>query len=199
MNSSFKNWTAEEKTAFAASKNTEFEYIVRIAAETGVRIGELLALKWSDVDFKNNMITIHGTVVYTKGKGCKITSPKSLKSNRTIPVTSKLIDDLKRFKLTEGKRLKAFKKGSRIEDKTIIHNNKWTLCIPSEVSIRFSRFLKENGLRKIRFHDLRHTHASLLVNEYGMNVTAVRDRLGHSRASITMNRYIRGTSKQQLS
>ena len=139
------------------------------------------------------------TVVYTKGKGCKITSPKSLKSNRTIPVTSKLIDDLKRFKLTEGKRLKAFKKGSRIEDKTIIHNNKWTLCIPSEVSIRFSRFLKENGLRKIRFHDLRHTHASLLVNEYGMNVTAVRDRLGHSRASTTMNCYISGTSKQQLS
>ena len=194
-----KPYSVEElRKLLQASKNTEFEYIVRIAAETGVRIGELLALKWSDVDFENNMITIHGTVVYTKGKGCIITSPKSLKSNRTIPVTSKLIDDLKRFKLSEGKCLKAFKKGSRIEDKTIIHNNKWTLCIPSEVSVRFSKFLEENGLRHIRFHDLRHTHASLLVNEYGMNVTAVRDRLGHSRASTTMNCYISGTAKQQL-
>ncbi|MGN1194486.1 MAG: tyrosine-type recombinase/integrase [Acutalibacteraceae bacterium] len=85
-----------------------------------------------------------------------------------------------------------------LQDKTIIHNNKWTLCIPSEVSVRFSKFLEENGLRHIRFHDLRHTHASLLANEYDTNVMAIRERLGHSRASTTMNCYISGTSKQQL-
>ena len=61
-----KPYSVEElRKLLQASINTEFEYIVRIAAETGVRIGELLALKWSDVDFKNNTITIHGTVVYT--------------------------------------------------------------------------------------------------------------------------------------
>lgn len=194
-----KSYTADElKKLIQASKGTEFEYIIEIEAETGLRIGELLALKWSGVDFKNNTITINGTVVYQKGKGCRICSPKSFKSNRTIPVTPNLIDDLKMLKQDEKKRLKAFKKGSRIDQKTIIHNICWNPCIPSEVSVRFSKFLEENGLRHIRFHDLRHTHASLLANEYGVNVMAIRDRLGHSRASTTMNCYIGGTSKQQL-
>ena len=125
-------------------------------------------------------------LTYIEGKNRKSNTLRGYKVN----VNNHIIPSIGDIKI---------QKGSRINDKTIIHNNKWTLCIPSEVSIRFSRFLKENSLRKIRFHDLRHTHASLLVNEYGMNVTAVRDRLGHSRASTTMNCYISGTSKQQLS
>ena len=191
--------TDELRELVQASIGTDLEWVLRIEVETGLRIGELLALKWSDIDFEKNTLTVNGTVVYIPKKGCQIDTPKNVSSNRTIPVSQSLIDNLKWLKKIEKKRLKAFKKKSRIDDKTIIHNKNWMPCIPSSISSRYSEFLKENNLRHIRFHDLRHTHASLLYNEYDLNITAIRDRLGHSRASTTMNFYVSGTSKQQLS
>lgn len=188
----------ELKCLIDVSKGTDFEYIIRIEAETGLRIGELLALTWSDIDFVNNTISINKTIVYEVGKGCTSSSPKSNKSNRTIPVTGDLIIALKDLKKNEIKKLKVFKKGSRINSKTIIHDKNWEPKSPHSVSLAFSKFLENNNLRHIRFHDLRHTHASLLYLEYNTDIIAIRDRLGHSRASTTRNSYITGTNKQQL-
>ncbi len=188
----------ELKRLIDVSKGTDFEYIIRIEAETGLRIGELLALTWSDIDFINNTISINKTIVYKVGKGCTSSSPKSEKSNRTIPVTEDLIIALEDFKKSEIKKLKDFKKGSIINSKTIIHDKNWEPKSPHSVSLAFSKFLENNNLRHIRFHDLRHTHASLLYLDYDTDIIAIRDRMGHSRASTTINSYVTGTYKQQL-
>lgn len=187
----------ELKKLLDTSKGTDLEYIVLIESETGLRIGELLALTWSDIDFINNTISINKTIVYKVGKGCTSSSPKSMKSNRTILVTEDLIIALRDLKKFEKKKLKELKKGSRLDSKTIIHDKNWEPKSPHSVSLAFSKFLENNNLRHIRFHDLRHTHASLLHSN-GTPIIAIRDRLGHSRASTTINFYVTGTDKQQL-
>ena len=143
-------------------------------------------------------IQVNKTLVYEKGRGCVFNTPKSNKSNRMIPITPELTNKLQAFKKAEKKRLKEFKKNSRIDNVTVIHNSKWKPCIPSDTSTKFTKFLKNNNLRHIRFHDLRHTHATLLLLDYNTKAVAVKDRLGHSRISTTINNYISGTSKQQM-
>ena len=194
-----QTYTVDElKTLLQVSKGTPLEIILQIEVNTGLRIGELLALKWSDIDFEKNEISIKGTVVYQKGKGSVIGTPKSLSSTRTIPVSASLIDRLKLLKAEESKQLSKFNKKWCLDDMPVIHNKKWGLCTASKISSDFSKLLRENNLRHIRFHDLRKSHASVLALEYNVEPYAIRERLGHSRVSTTMNCYIGGTAKQQI-
>lgn len=192
-------YTVDElRTLLQVSKGTPLEFILQIEVGTGLRIGEILALKWSDVDFERSQISVNGTVVYKKGEGCVIDTPKSYSSFRTIPIHSSLMNTLKKLKSEESKRLATLSKKKCLDDITIIHNKKWGLRIPSKVSSDFSKLLEKNNLRHIRFHDLRKTHASILALNYGMSPYAIRDRLGHSRVSTTIDCYISGTAKQQI-
>lgn len=147
----------------------------------GLRRGELVGLNWTNVDLIRKEIKIRDNAVrdYENG-GYTITSPKTKRSVRTIPLTSQLVEELKQLK-EESKKIYGFK-------------NTWYVLGYDE-PIPFSRLLNRKnrncelaGVQQIRLHDFRHSCASLLISQ-GANITLVARFLGHTKIDETLNTY----------
>lgn len=139
---------------------------------TGVRIGELLALEYGDIDFKNRKLIINKSYQRLDSKDV-ITPPKTPKSNREISLPDFLIEELRVY---TGK-LYGLHKHDRIFP--------YTKHFFEHEMIRGTR---DGEVKKIRLHDLRHSHASLLI-ELGFSALAIADRLGHEKVETTLNTY----------
>lgn len=151
-------------------KNEELKYqiIVRLALQCGMRRSEILGLTWKAIDLENNTISIFQATSTIKGIGTIISGTKNNSSIRTIYAKQEIIDLIKQLPNNEDLIL------------GYIHNDtitKW-----------FNKFLKRHNLKHMRFHDLRHTHATLLIAN-GIDMKTVSSRLGHSTISTTMNIY----------
>ena len=156
---------------------------------TGMRLGELCALKWSDIDCKNRTVTVNRTVQRISATGhisktiLMETSPKSESSKRTIPLTDPVLERLRKLK----------------GDKPYIFGEDKPLD-PRTMQQRFKRLLKEAGVGDRNFHTLRHVFATNCI-ENGMDVKALSEILGHADVKITLNRYVHptmDTKRQQL-
>lgn len=168
-------WTLEEfRKVIAECKEERFDIytILNVLFFTGMRIGELKALTYEDIDFENKSIRINKTLVRINGKDIA-TSPKTESSNRDILIDDKLIDILKLYcsKLYEV-------------------SNTSRLFLLNETNIRkmIKNFAKKAGVKEIRVHDLRHSHASLLIY-LGVNPLAISKRLGHDNLETTLKVY----------
>ncbi|WP_296114988.1 site-specific integrase [uncultured Anaerococcus sp.] len=163
----------------------------RILSLTGMRKGEAQALEWDDINFKENKIRINKTIS-TYGRNKKhISNPKTSSSNRIISVDKTSIDLLKDRK----KEQKEWNKNIRVEDKTqkyIFTTKDNELTYHNAPRKQFLKVVKNNNLRKIRLHDLRHTHASLCF-EAGMSPKDVQYRLGHKEIQTTLDVYTKVT------
>jgi len=157
-----------------AEADSRYRTLFRLAIFSGARQGELLGLKWSDIDWEKNQIHIQRT--YNNGGWYK---PKSAKSNRKIDLGPAMITELKKWKLACPKC-----------DLDLVFPNDAGGVIDDSSMLRrhFHPALKKAGLPRIRFHDLRHTYASLLI-EQGENIKYIQTQLGHSSPSITMDVY----------
>lgn len=179
-----EQWTALLETA---AKPTYIFWYAALLLEwgTGIRRGELVGLRWSDIDFKRQTIFICRAAITTK-EGPKISEPKSQKSRRTIPIPSTVLAELKKHKIRQAaKRLKA----TAWEDNDLVFPTRFgTVQDPCVVTRRFSRLVKAAGIPHISFHDLRHDHASRLFAQ-GEHPRDVQDRLGHSSITLTMDTY----------
>ena len=152
----------------------KYQIIVRLGVQCGMRRSEIVGLTWNNIDFINKTITIEKTLSYLKGEGQKIASTKNESSNRTIYVNDCILELINKLE----------KKSDFIFNKEHIDNiTKW-----------FKRFLKKNNLKDMRFHDLRHTHATLLISN-GVNMKTVSARLGHSSINTTLNLYTHSLSE----
>lgn len=163
-------------------------YVVfRVLAFTGMRRGELAALKWSDVDFNNGTITIDKTVAIDSNGGLHIQTPKTRKSIRTISVDDTTLSVLKTWKNELRKEL--FKRGKNIDkgDGFIFHAKNGKL-IAKRINYFLSTIISKYNLPPIKPHGFRHTHASLLF-ESGASIKEVQDRLGHENIKTTMDIY----------
>jgi integrase len=153
---------------------------------TGLRRGELLGLRWSDVDLKNNTVSIKQSLIRTK-QGLCFSEPKTAKSRRTIPIPQQLSNVLKRYKVKQNEsKLVA---GSAYQDKGLLFcNPAGSPLDPRSFTKAFKKVLVDANLLKIRFHDMRHTHATLLLllNEHPK---VVQERLGHSTIRMTLDTY----------
>lgn len=145
---------------------------------TGLRIGELLALTWQDIDFKKGMLHVSKTChdgKTEKGFGRIIDTPKTNSSKRIIPIPKQLIPLIKEMKREQ--------------------NNKWVIsCHDMPVTVRsyqrsFSLLLSKLNIPHKGFHSLRHTFATRAL-ECGMDVKTLSEVLGHKNATITLNRYV---------
>ena len=145
---------------------------VLICLYTGLRIGELCALKWSGVDLENSLIHVVGTQARIGGE-VKILPPKSKTSSRTIPISEFLVDKLK--KLPHNGEFVLSHNGSYVDVRSYRR--------------RFKELLEAAGLPDIRFHALRHTFATRAL-EVGMDFKTLSEILGHSTVSITMDLYV---------
>ena len=167
-------WTYDEYIAFREGiKDKPLSYICfEVLYWTGMREGELLALSPADIDLDNKLISINRTYQRIGGKDV-FTSPKTRKSKRKIPIPDFLCQELSdyiqsRYMLDADERLFPVTK--------------------SYLSHEMIRGCKNTGVKKIRIHDIRHSHASLLINQ-GCDALMLADRLGHEKVSTTLNTY----------
>lgn len=169
--------------------------LVHLMAYTGLRQGEALALKWSDIDFENKKITVDKTAVRIKEKQT-LQTPKTKNSKRVISIDPTTISILKSWKKDQIKIY--FKNGKHFEgDENFIFTNQQAGWVHIHNFIRyFKRFIADHKLKPITPHGLRHTHASLLFSA-GVEPKNISDRLGHSTVQITLDLYTHITEEQR--
>lgn len=169
-----------------AAKDTIMEAPLHLAVGLGLRRGELLALRWEDINFDTNNISIVQNLVYVDGQYF-FRQPKSESGRRTIEMPSSLSAILKkhRKKQLEYKLLY----GTEYKDADLVCcKPEGSPYNPGSYSHKFNSFLKSKGLRHIRLHDLRHTNASLML-QYNVPAKVASQRLGHSSIGITLDLY----------
>lgn len=169
--------------------------LVHLMSYTGLRQGEALALKWSDIDFENKKITVEKTAVRINGKQ-SLQSPKTKNSKRVISIDPNTLSILKSWKKDQIKIY--FKNGKHFEgDENFIFTSQQAEWVHIHNFIRyFKRFIADHNLKPITPHGLRHTHASLLFSA-GVEPKNISDRLGHSTVQITLDLYTHITEEQR--
>ncbi len=159
-----------------------------LARMTGLRIGELCALRWSCVDLEKRILTVKHTLQRVQIKGGKkktrlmLTDPKSESSKRDIPIPECLIEILKQFQ------------GAADE---FVLSGTTKPVEPRTMQYRFATILKNADLPSVHFHSLRHAFASACV-KLGFDIKTLSEILGHSGVEITLNRYVHSSFEQKV-
>lgn len=191
--------TKEELKEFLKlAQDTTLSYffpLVHLMSYTGLRQGEALALKWSDIDFENKKITVNKTAARIKEKQT-LQTPKTKNSKRVISIDPVTLSILRSWKKDQIKIY--FKNGKHFKgDENFIFTNQRGEWVHIHNFIRyFKRFIADHKLKPITPHGLRHTHASLLFSA-GVEPKNISDRLGHSTVQITLDLYTHITEEQR--
>lgn len=209
--------TPEQAKSFLnhmAGENIQFAAIVYLAIYTGARLGELISLTWSDIDFKNHRIRISKSTSPVKG-GQIITTPKSAASVRDVPLVDQLVPVLKKLKsFHQGE---AFRLGDQYSDSGYLFRkwngdqlhhdtprrwiNKYIVRYNEliEADPRLTDKQKEelSVTQHFTFHGLRHSSATLLLAS-GVDIKTVQSILGHSKASTTMDIYAHALEENRI-
>lgn len=175
-------WSNEDIKTF--TKNFKDKYIyapVFIDLMTGLRIGELCGLKWNDIDLENGFLKVTHQVIQDKETKELIYTDilKTKTSYRKISIPPILINYLAKLKADEKAK----------ENDFVLLNREGKMCNPRNISMEFTKNISKcKELKKIVFHGLRHTHATILLL-HGENIKVVSDRLGHKDITTTLNTY----------
>lgn len=188
-------YTLEElNDLFSVVKGTKLETVVLLASYYGLRRSEILGLKWDAIDFNKKTITICTKVVRGKDSNGKLAAipqdkMKSETSRRILPLCDTISDYLTKL-------LELQKENVRFMGDCYNHKYDGYICVnvngdlinPDYITDAFGKLLEKNGLRHIRFHDLRHSCASLLVS-LGYSMKDIQEWLGHADYTLTANTY----------
>lgn len=185
--------TREEQTSFVKAINGgTYEALFMTSLNTGLRIGELLALTWDDIDFKNKELTVNKQMIYVKDRKLKkyvnrITTPKTKNSYRTVPIPDFLLIHLKELKNQELE--KKMRLQNKYTDLNLVFCAKLGGYLAfSSVRTSLNTILVQNKINHFKIHSLRHTYATRLF-ELGESPKTVQALLGHSDITMTMNIY----------
>ncbi|WP_028308773.1 tyrosine-type recombinase/integrase [Desulfitibacter alkalitolerans] len=160
-------------------------FILDIA--TGLRRGELLGLKWDVLDLSKGNIVVKRQLLSVKGGSVIEEDIKTKSSERNIPIPANIVKELKVHKARQAKEKLAF--GEAYQNNNLVFcKEDGSLLDPREFTKRFQGLLKKAELPKIRLHDIRHSHASLLLAK-GVSPKVIQERLGHSSITITLDLY----------
>jgi len=183
----------ELKTLIESTWNHKLGLLIYVTALLGLRRSEVLGLRWQAVDFENNTITINHTVTEAKIDGEKkiIISDrtKTQSSYRSFPLSDTLRDKLLKWREVQKSNRKICGSAYNTEDIDYIFTDEMgNRFKPRYVEDAFPKLVEKAGIRHVRFHDLRHTCASLM-HKMGMSPKEIQDYLGHSTISVTLNIY----------
>ena len=156
---------------------------ILFALYTGIRCGELCALKWSDINLEDKTVTINKTIQRIQCRGDNeaaktkviIMPPKTDKSNRIIPIPDFLIEKLLLYACDQSSFFLTGSSEQYIEPRTMQN--------------KFNKYISKSGITKIKFHALRHTFATRCI-ELGFDIKSLSEILGHANVGITMNLYV---------
>ena len=178
----------EARRLLEAARGSRLEALYVLAVTTGMRQGELLALRWQDVDIENGTVSVRRTLT-RNGGSVEMGEPKTKKSRRSISLTRRAIDVLQSH-LERQLHEMGVLLGDRYEDQGLLFTTSTGGPInPSNLRQKnLARLLKEARLPHIRFHDLRHTCATLLLTQ-GTHPKYVQELLGHATVAITLDTY----------
>lgn len=183
----FSQEEQEQIVSFLKQDMDIYKFGIMIALYTGLRVGELCALKWEDVE--KDCIKVRHTMIRLKkenGLGTEIVigSPKTKKSQRIIPLPSPLIDLVKQFQ--EDNHNQTF----------ILGTPALPMIEPRVMQYKFQKYLQELGIEGATFHTLRHTFATRCV-ECNFEIKALSEILGHTNVQTTLNRYVHSSLHQK--
>ena len=169
----------------AASSNTHYP-IIYTAVSTGLRQAELLGLRWRDIDVSSRSISVN-RVLYKRRGICQFNEPKTAHSRRRVSMTSKLAEFLAEYRL-ERERLYHQVCETITLDDLVFDNHEGKPVDPGVLTHNFARIAKRAGLENVRFHDLRHTFASLMLLR-GVPAKVISEALGHASVAFTLQVY----------
>ncbi|HHT7814423.1 TPA: tyrosine-type recombinase/integrase [Streptococcus suis] len=181
-------WTVEEFQHFLTLFEAE-EYNIRLLFTvlffTGLRLGEALALTWQDIDFTSNTIYITKSIYVSKGIS-HVSTTKTKAGTRRIIINKKLRQELQHWQQKQKHLLEQFTSDSM--SLQVFQNSPITIT-KNAIEKQYKKILKrDDTLKKIRIHDFRHSHASLLINQ-GEDYLVVKERLGHASITTTIDTY----------
>ncbi len=158
---------------------------------TGLRIGEICALRWNKIDLKNGLLSVEESMQriqnHSEETPCKtrviVTNPKSLSSIRTIPLPEFILSSLKPL--------------SKEGNEFLLTGSSEKFIEPRTLQYKFRKILSDLNIRELNFHALRHTFATRCV-ESGFDVKSLSEILGHASVNVTLNRYVHPSDETKL-
>ncbi|WP_304459258.1 tyrosine-type recombinase/integrase [Alicyclobacillus sendaiensis] len=174
------------RTFLSVAMEHQYGIAFLLLATTGMRVGEVLALRWRDVDLENGVIHVTQSVTRVQNK-LLVSSPKNAASNRAIAITADVVDALRRHKRAQNE-VRLLMGQAWQDNDLVVCRVDGSYALRETLDAAFKRIIKRLGLPRIRLHDLRHAHATILL-KLGVHPKVVQERLGHSNISTTLNTY----------
>jgi integrase len=177
----------EVRRLLDATRDHEFGPVYAVAVSTGLRLGENLGLEWPDVDFVSGTISVRRSLARTLDGGYALGETKTTRSRRTLPMTATARDALRRQRARQDAARLAAGTAWQDRDGLVFTDALGRPCNPLRVGHAFAR-TRVPGVPRVRFHDLRHSAATLMLAE-GVPLPVISDWLGHSSIGMTSDFY----------
>ncbi len=176
----------DEALGLEAASGLPYQVLVFAALHTGMRKGELLGLRWSDVDLDMANISVNHSLQILRGGTLLLREPKTGRSRRTVAMTPSLAVRLHDHRIAQAA-LRTLLGSVLHDDDFVFSHPDGSAFDPNTVSPAFAKIARRAGL-KLRFHDLRHAHATLMLKS-GIHPKIVSERLGHATVAFTLDTY----------
>lgn len=183
------HWAVAEVRQFLAhAEHDHFGALFTLALTTGMRRGEIAGLRWEDVDLDAGYLRVVRARVRGRTGGARVSTPKTKRSRRRIDLDPRTVAVLRRHRAVQAEARLAAGAAWQDTDGHVFTDGEGKAVRPDYLPRRLIRLAKEAGVRPIRFHDLRHTYATIAL-EAGEHPKVVSERLGHSTVAITLDTY----------
>jgi len=177
---------AQVSKVIAAATGTPIALPVLIAATTGLRRGEILGLRWRDIDLDRARLHVAQVLEETR-KGVAVKEPKTARSRRTVTLPALAVEALRKHRAEQAETRLMLGLG-KDDDMLALGDPLGNPTRPSNLAKPFNRIVRKAGVPRVSFHALRHSHATLLLKA-GTNPKIVSERLGHAGVAITLDTY----------
>lgn len=178
---------AEARQLLQTASGDRLHSLYELALRTGLRKGELLGIHWEDLDLDAGTASIHRSLQRTRTGGLTTLHTKTRASERRIALPTECVHSLKNHWDRQQEERRAV--GTRWSDSGLVFTTPTSGPLdPANLTRRFGRLLNRAGLRRIRFHDLRHSTATLLL-EQGVDLVVIKELLGHAHIGVTAGVY----------